>query len=152
MAKIKGNTVLITGGASGIGRLMAAMCLQRQAKQVVLWDVNGWSESLRLELEQQNRGIHVTTVTPSYIATGMFFGVKPPVFIPMLDPAKIAGKIIHAITTNKLFVRAPFMVKLIPLFKGILPTRWFDFIAGKVLGVYGSMNNFKGHEGVKGNS
>jgi hypothetical protein len=33
-----------------------------------------------------------------------------------------------------------------PFFKGIVPQRWFDFLLGKVFGVYGSMNTFKGKD------
>ncbi len=66
MTKIKGSTVLITGGASGIGRLMGTMCMQQLAK-------------------------------------------------------------------------------LLPFTKGVLPARWFDFVAGKMFGVYDSMKSFKGH-------
>ena len=40
MTKIKGRTLLITGGASGIGRIMGRMALQRGAKKVVVWDIN----------------------------------------------------------------------------------------------------------------
>ena len=40
MTKIKNKTILVTGGASGIGKLMAKKCLQKGAKQAVLWDVN----------------------------------------------------------------------------------------------------------------
>ena len=40
MTKIKGNCVLITGGASGIGRIMGRMALERGARQLVIWDIN----------------------------------------------------------------------------------------------------------------
>lgn len=40
MTKIKGRTILITGGASGIGRIMGRMALQMGAKSVVIWDIN----------------------------------------------------------------------------------------------------------------
>lgn len=39
MKKIKGKTVLITGGASGIGKIMARLMLERQAR-VIIWDIN----------------------------------------------------------------------------------------------------------------
>lgn len=38
--EIKGNTVLITGGASGIGRIMGRMALEKGAKCLVIWDIN----------------------------------------------------------------------------------------------------------------
>ena len=34
------QTVLITGGASGIGRIMGAMALEKGAAQLVIWDIN----------------------------------------------------------------------------------------------------------------
>ena len=38
--KIIGKNVLITGGASGIGKIMARICLEKGAKSVIIWDVN----------------------------------------------------------------------------------------------------------------
>lgn len=40
MTKIKDNCVLITGGASGIGRIMGRMALERGARCLVIWDIN----------------------------------------------------------------------------------------------------------------
>ena len=40
MTKIKGNCVLITGGASGIGRIMGRIALEKGARQLVIWDIN----------------------------------------------------------------------------------------------------------------
>lgn len=40
MTKIKESCLLITGGASGIGRIMSRMALERGARQVVIWDIN----------------------------------------------------------------------------------------------------------------
>jgi len=108
------------------------------------WAVAGWSEAMRMELGQSKSGVRVTTVTPSYINTGMFEGVKVNPLLPMLQPAALAAKVVRAIKSDRLFVRAPFMVKLLPFTKGILPVRWFDLVAGKWLGVYKSMAGFKG--------
>lgn len=104
----------------------------------------GWSESLRIELEQAGTGIRVTTVEPSYIDTGMFEGVTTPRLTPLLDPEPFAEQVLDAVEKNHIHLRAPFMVKLIPLLKGILPTPIFDFIAGKLFGVYNSMDTFTG--------
>jgi hypothetical protein len=107
------------------------------------WSVIGWSDSLRLEMENENTNVKVTTVTPYYINTGMFDGVTSTV-IPIVDPNIAAEKIIKGIEKNKLFVRMPGIVYTLPFIKGILPTRWFDLIVGKWMGVYKSMNDFKG--------
>jgi all-trans-retinol dehydrogenase (NAD+) len=40
MEKFKGKNVLITGGASGIGRLMGAMALDKGAATLIIWDIN----------------------------------------------------------------------------------------------------------------
>lgn len=40
MTKIKGSCVLITGGASGIGRIMGRIALERGARCLVIWDIN----------------------------------------------------------------------------------------------------------------
>lgn len=108
------------------------------------WAVLGWSESVRLEMEQLQTGIKVTTVTPSYIDTGMFDGVKTNFVIPRLKPETAARKIIRGIEKNKVFVRMPFMVYTIPFVKGILPVRWFDVLVGRGLGVYKTMSGFTG--------
>lgn len=38
--KIKDSVVIITGGASGIGRIMGRMALEKGAKGVAVWDIN----------------------------------------------------------------------------------------------------------------
>jgi short-subunit dehydrogenase len=108
------------------------------------WAAIGWSDSLRLEMERIAKGVKITTVTPYYISTGMFDGVKSRI-IPIVKPEKAANKIIRGIRKNRVFVRMPWLVYLLPLIKGVLPTRWFDLIVGKGFGVYKSMDEFKGH-------
>ena len=38
--KIKNSNVLITGGASGIGKIMGRLALEKGAKSVIIWDIN----------------------------------------------------------------------------------------------------------------
>lgn len=109
------------------------------------WAVLGWSESLRLELERLSKSLHVTTITPSYIDTGMFEGVKAPVLTPILKPEEIVEQIIKAVRKDRILVRAPKIVNLLPFLRGVLPTRIFDYTAEQ-LGVYDSMSEFKGRK------
>lgn len=108
------------------------------------WAVIGWAESLRLELKQLETSIKVTTVTPSYIDTGMFEGARVNPMLPNLKPEAAARKVISGIKRNKVFVRMPALVYLLPLFKGLLPVRLFDLLIGRGLGVYRSMAHFRG--------
>lgn len=109
------------------------------------WAVLGWSESLRLEMERNQTGVKVTTVTPSYIDTGMFDGAKAPLLAPLLSPETIVKQMVEAIENNDILLRSPEIVNYVPLLRGVLPTRIFDRVAD-VLGAYDSMKEFKGHE------
>jgi len=269
MSRVSGKTVLVTGGAMGLGRLMAEQCAERGAKRLVLWDINeavlegtaqalrdaysctvdtrvvdvsdpaaiedaarttleggtvdvlfnnagvvvgkpfwentvddlektirvnvlgvmhvaraflpamreqnsgsvvniasaaglvavprgaaysgskhavlGWSESVRIELEQEGSKVLVTTVCPSYINTGMFDGVKAPLLTPVLQPADVVNRIMAAMERGRPVVRMPWIVNLLPLLKGILGVRLFDLVAGRIFRVYDSMEQWKGH-------
>src|SRR5262245_54600408 len=51
------------------------------------WAVLGFSESLALELELAGHGhVHVTTICPSYVSTGLFDGAKAPRTTRLLTP------------------------------------------------------------------
>jgi all-trans-retinol dehydrogenase (NAD+) len=110
------------------------------------WAVIGWSESLRLEMEADAPNVKVLTVTPSYIDTGMFKGVKPPLLTPFLKPTDFVERIMLAIEQNEVNLKAPYIVNAVPLLKGVLPTRVFDYLVGDIMGVYKSMDTFKGKE------
>ena len=110
------------------------------------WAVNGWSDSLRLELEQEGySNICVTTVTPGYVNTGMFEGAKAPLMTPILEPEPFVQKVWESMKKGKMVVRSPWTIYLVASMKGILPIRLFDFIFGNIFGVYKSMDEFKGH-------
>lgn len=138
MIKQKRGHVINIASAAGIisNKKMSAYVASK-------WAVKGWSDSLRMELESLEGDLHVTTVCPSYINTGMFEGVKAPFLFPLLEPEDITDQIIDAVKKNKIFLLAPDFLNLIPFLKGILPTRLFD-IAADFLGVYTSMEDFKG--------
>jgi short-subunit dehydrogenase len=110
------------------------------------WAAVGWSESLNLELEKNGDPVSVLTVMPSYINTGMFAGVTAPLLMPLLDPDDISTKILDAVERGKDRLREPFMVKLTPFIRGILPAKIYDYVADKIFGVYDSMNTFIGRK------
>ncbi len=58
----KGKRVLITGGGSGIGRLMALDAARRGATRVVIWDISEEAgQSVRREIEALGIGTTATT-------------------------------------------------------------------------------------------
>lgn len=107
------------------------------------WAVIGWTESMRVELKQASSHVRVTSVAPYFINTGMFDGVNSKVF-PILDPEKTAAKIIRAVEVGKSFRGIPFAYHFIRIWQGLLPNFLFDFIFGKVFGVYSVMDHFTG--------
>jgi all-trans-retinol dehydrogenase (NAD+) len=108
------------------------------------WAVLGWSESLRIEMEEAGKDLHVTTVCPGYIKTGMFEGVEAPAFTPLLEPEDITNDIIKAVKNNDIELKAPWSVNLIPILRSVMPTRLFDLVVGRGLNIYSSMASFVG--------
>lgn len=112
------------------------------------WGVIGWSDSVRIELQEMKSDVHFTTVAPYYINTGMFDGVKSRI-IPILKPEYVAKRVIRAIERNKAFRGIPFGFHFIRFWQAILPTRVFDFFFGKVFGIYHAMDQFTGRKSAK---
>ncbi len=109
------------------------------------WGAIGWSESMRIELQSEKKNVHVTTVAPYYISTGMFDGVKSSI-IPILKPEYVAKKVLKSIEKNKIFCGLPFGFHFIRFWQGLIPTRIFDWFFGEVVGVYHTMDHFKGRK------
>lgn len=109
------------------------------------WAATGWSDSVRIELEEMKSNVHVTTVAPYYINTGMFDGVKSRI-IPILKPEYVCKRVIRAIERNTRFRGIPFGFHFIRFCQAILPTTIFDFIFGKVVGIYHAMDEFTGRK------
>ncbi len=110
------------------------------------WAVIGFSESVRLELEMTKHGsVKVTTVCPSYVSTGLFDGAIAPKTTSILTPESLAQQIVEGIKHDDLYVLTPWLVKLTPMLKGLLPTRVFDAISW-TLGATSSMAHWRGRE------
>lgn len=109
------------------------------------WACTGWSDSLRLELEiAGHQHVKVLTVCPTYIATGMFEGVKTMLLTPLLTPQFVVDAVWQGMKEGRVRLIMPWTVYLSNALKGLLPVRWFDWLARNVFGVYKTMDEFKG--------
>jgi all-trans-retinol dehydrogenase (NAD+) len=109
------------------------------------WAAIGFSDSVRLELEQAGHDrVKVTTVCPTYINTGMFDGAKGILFTPMLEQDDVVDQTWKAMLAGRPFVVMPWTSKMNKLLTGVLPVRLRDAYLRRV-GVYNSMDEFSGH-------
>lgn len=109
------------------------------------WAMIGWSDSLRLELSRGgHEHIAVTTFCPSYISTGMFEGARGPLLTPIMTPRAAVGAAWRGMLAGTPIVTKPWTVKLAMALRGLLPTRAWDAVAGRVFHVYSSMDRFTG--------
>jgi short-subunit dehydrogenase len=109
------------------------------------WAVIGWSDSVRLELKQAGIShVKVTTVCPYYVNTGMFDGAKSAPLLPILDPHDVVEEAWSGMCSGGSFVILPRTVILSEMLKGLVPIGVRDFIADNIIGVYHTMEDFKG--------
>ena len=110
------------------------------------WALLGWSDTVRLELEQMNvKNVKVLTVCPSYISTGMFAGAKGPLLMPIMKPGYVVWRVwTEMLKGKKNLLILPPMARVSTLVKGILPQGAYDWVADKIFGVYHTMDQFTG--------
>ena len=138
IARGRGHIVNIASAAGLVANPgMSVYCASK-------WAVVGWSESLLLEMREARSGVHVTTVMPYYVRTGMFAGVTSSSLLPLMEPEYAARRIVRAIEKDQPRLRIPWQIYGLPLVKGLLPAALFDLVVGKGLGVYRSMKTFTG--------
>ena len=135
-ARGEGHICNITSAAGMLS--MPKMSLYAAAK----WGALGWSDSVRIELQREKSPVHVTTIAPYFINTGMFDGIRS--FFKVQDPDAVARKIIRSIERNCNFRGIPFPFHFIRLMQGLLPFRLFDPIFGDICGLYSVMDHYTG--------
>ena len=87
------------------------------------------SDALRQELKDFNIG--VTVVCPTFVATGMFEGIKQ----PMIKPLSVVRPTIKAIKKNKAVISIPRgMKQLIRIGEVFLGKRGLDFVFCRIIG------------------
>jgi all-trans-retinol dehydrogenase (NAD+) len=108
------------------------------------WALVGWSDSVRLELEQAgHHKTKVTTVCPTYINTGMFDGAKGMLFTPMLKQEAVIDRTWSEMLNGGPFLIMPWTSRVNNAFLRLLPVKVRDFYLDRA-GVYHSMDEFTG--------
>jgi all-trans-retinol dehydrogenase (NAD+) len=126
-----------SAGLNAVPRL-AAYCGSK-------WAAVGWSDSVRLELEQAgHKHVRVTTVCPTYINTGMFDGAKGILFTPMLEQEEVVAGSWKEMLKGGPFLIIPWTSRLNKVLSGVLPV-WARDQWMRRAGVYNSMSDFTGH-------
>ncbi len=149
MKDLRNKVALITGGASGIGKLLARYLAQQGVTGLADYSASkfaafGLHEAIRMELRRLKKNIQTTVVCPFFINTGMFDGVKTrfPLLLPIMEPEQAARRILNAILKNKKRLIMPPFVYSVYLLR-LLPVSWFDGLAD-FFGVNHAMDSFKG--------
>ncbi|MFI9404845.1 SDR family NAD(P)-dependent oxidoreductase [Nocardia sp. NPDC052316] len=110
------------------------------------WAALGWSDSVRIELEQAgHHHVKVTTVCPTYINTGMFDGAKGFLFTPILEQDAVVDTSWREMKNGNPLVILPWTSRLNKALSGILPIKLRDLFLNSV-GVYHSMDEFTGRK------
>ncbi|RWS26436.1 epidermal retinol dehydrogenase 2-like protein [Leptotrombidium deliense] len=128
MANNRGHIVSIASLAGYAGIIgLTDYCASKFA-------VVGFTESLRMELIARNYdGIKVTEISPYFLNTKMFAGVKSKVF-PILKCDTVCERILFAILCNKTVTYIPFIFQPLLTLKSIIPVDSI-YHAYKLLGV-----------------
>jgi short-subunit dehydrogenase len=114
------------------------------------WAVIGFTDSIRLELKMQgHHHVRAVAVCPSYVSTGMFDGARAPRMTRILTPEKVARLTVRAIKRNRPYVLTPWLVKVTPPLKGLLPDTIFNLVA-KVFGATSGMDAWHGRGDIMG--
>lgn len=109
------------------------------------WAALGFSDSVRLELEQAgHQHVKVTTVCPSYISTGMFDGASKMFLTPILKPEDVVRDVWKEMLKGGPFLITPWSSRLNVALVGAMPIKLRDRFL-RAAGVYDSMANFTGH-------
>lgn len=108
------------------------------------WALLGWSDSVRIELEQAgHHHVAVTTVCPTYIDTAMFAGAKGFWLTPILEQDKVVDRSWQQMKAGIPVVIMPWTARLNKVLSGVLPIKLRDLFLHTV-GVYRSMDEFTG--------
>ena len=110
------------------------------------WGVIGFSESIELELAKLGHThVHVTTVCPGVVSTGLFEGATALRLTRILTPDRVADAVVSGVLRDRGYVRTPWLVKVAPVLRGVLPHRAFNAV-NEFFGGTTTMDSWTGRE------
>jgi short-subunit dehydrogenase len=110
------------------------------------WGVIGFSESIELELAKQGHThVHVTTVCPGVVSTGLFEGATALRLTRILTPDRVGEAVVSGVLRDRSYVRTPWLVKVAPVLRGVLPHRAFNAV-NEFFGGTTTMDSWTGRE------
>ena len=137
LAQVEGHIVNIASASALIPLPFASTYASSK------WALLGFTDSLREELRLTGHThMTVTAICPSYINTGMFHGVKPPLLTRMLTPEWLAEQVVLCVKKRKAQLLAPWSVNLLPFAKCTWPRALFAKLLD-LLGVTTSMGHWR---------
>jgi hypothetical protein len=77
------------------------------------------------------------------VSTGLFEGTRPLRLTRTLTPDHVADESVRGVLRNSTYVRVPWLVKLAPALRGVLPHRAFNAVHG-LLGGTSAMDQWVG--------
>ena len=84
-------------------------------------------DSLEREIHDMgaNKDIHLTTVCPTCMSTGMFktFTSRFDWLLPILTASQVASAIVDAVLTNKTFIAVPFLTLFLHRLSSFIPKK-----------------------------
>jgi all-trans-retinol dehydrogenase (NAD+) len=142
----EGHLVNIASAAGFIGLPQGATYASSK------WAVVGFSDSIRQELAAEGYGhVHVSIICPSYVSTGLFDGARAPRLTRILTAERVAELTVRTIKKNRSYMLTPWLVKMTPALKGLLPTPLFE-LTSKLFGATSGMTAWHGRDGIMGRS
>lgn len=144
LAQDRGVVVNLSSAGGAVG--VAGLSVYAATK----WAVWGFSESLRHEVwNGDNRGVHIASVHPNFLKSGLFEGARLPrlggLIVPRVKDHDVVARAIveDAIARRKNVVMRPKSVRLAPFLRGVLPDTLFQRLT-RSLGVAQSMEGWRG--------
>ncbi|WP_281612872.1 SDR family NAD(P)-dependent oxidoreductase [Flammeovirga sp. SubArs3] len=122
---IKSNDAHIVNIASGAAYMYCPKIITYCSSK---WAVLGWSLGLSTEMQEKYPHVHVTTVTPGHIDTGMFENAHSSL-VPLITVDKMVDAVWSGILKNKELIARPRRVNIVPIIRALSGVKGWNWLA-----------------------